>query len=148
MIPPKSNKPRLLVVDDDEDIRSQMKWALAEDYEVVLAQDRSSAIETFKQNRPLITLLDLGLPPRPNQPDEGLATLPELLAIDPLAKVIIVTGQAEKQNALQAIGQGAYDLLCKPVEMSELKIILKRAFHVAQLEREYRQMQQRLGDTD
>ena len=70
-------KPRLplLLVDDDEDIRSQMKWALAEDYEVLLAQDRAGAIEAFQQHHPLVTLLDLGLPPRPNEPDEGLATL-------------------------------------------------------------------------
>src|SRR5437763_11897605 len=121
-------KPKLLLVDDDEDIRSQMKWALAADYDVVLAQDGPSAIETFKQNRPLVALLDLGLPPRPNGPEEGLAALSELLALDPLAKIIIVTGQGEKQNALRAIGQGAYDLLSKPVEMEELKIILKRPF--------------------
>src|SRR5260221_182403 len=139
-------KPKLLLVDDDEDIRSQMKWALAEDYEVALAQDGPSALEAFKQHRPIITLLDLGLPPRPNDPEVGLATVSELLGVDRAAKIIIVTGQAERQNALRAIGQGAYDLLCKPVEMEELKILLKRAFHVAQLEREYRQMQHRLAE--
>src|SRR5436190_23882721 len=95
-----ATKPRLLLVDDDEDIRSQMKWALSEDYEVVLAQDRPSAIEAFKQNRPLVTLLDLGLPPRPNEPEEGLAALAELLEVDHLAKIIVVTGQGEKKNAL------------------------------------------------
>ncbi len=145
-MPPPNSKPKLLLVDDDEDIRSQMKWALAEDYEVVLAQDAPSALEAFKQHRPLITLLDLGLPPRPNDPEVGLAALAELLTVDHRAKIIIVTGQAEKKNALRAIGQGAYDLLCKPVEMDELKILLKRALHVAQLEREYREMQHRLGD--
>src|SRR5882724_6800923 len=140
-----ATKPRLLLVDDDEDIRSQMKWALAQDYEVVLAQDGPGAIEAFRQNRPLVTLLDLGLPPRPNDPEEGLAALAEIVALDHLAKIIVITGQAEKKNALRAIGQGAYDLLCKPVEMDELKVILKRAFHLAQLEREYGEMQQRLG---
>src|SRR5690242_9694727 len=107
-------KPKLLVVDDDEDIRTQMKWALAEGYDVALAQDRLTALDAFKQHRPLVALLDLGLPPRPNDPEEGLATLSELLALDSLAKIIVVTGQAEKQNALRAIGLGAYDLLCKP----------------------------------
>ena len=144
--PPNIAKPKLLLVDDDEDIRSQMKWALAQDYDVAVAQDGPGALEAAKQHRPLVTLLDLGLPPRPNDPEEGLAALSALLALDHLAKIIIITGQAEKQNALQAIGQGAYDLLCKPVDMEELKMILKRACHVAQLEREYRAMRLRLGD--
>lgn len=134
------------MVDDDEDIRSQMKWALAQDYDLFFAQDGVGAIESFRQNRPLVTLLDLGLPPRPNDPDVGLDTLTELLALDHQAKLIIVSGQGEKRNALRAVGQGAYDFLCKPIDMEELKVILKRAFHVAQLEREYRQMQYRLGD--
>jgi two-component system, NtrC family, response regulator len=139
-------KPKLLLVDDDEDIRSQMKWALAQDYEVILAQDRAGAIDAFKRSHPLVTLLDLGLPPRPTEADEGLATLSELLALDQPAKIIIVSGQGEKRNALRAIGQGAYDFLCKPIEIEELKIVLKRAFHVAGLERECRQMQSRLGE--
>jgi len=97
---------------------------------------------------PLVVLLDLGLPPSPGGPEEGLATLSELIACDRLVKVIIITGQAEKDNALRAIGLGAYDFVSKPVEMEELKILLKRSFHVVQLEREYQNMQQRLlGDT-
>src|SRR2546422_846264 len=139
-------KPRVLIVDDDEDIRSQMKWALAQDYDVVLAQDGRSGLEAFRQNRPVVTVLDLGLPPRPNDPEEGMAALAELLALNSTAKVIIASGQAEKQNALRAIGQGAYDFLSKPVEMAELKIILKRAVHVARLEEEVRQVRQRLGE--
>ena len=142
----KPTKPNLLIVDDDEDIRSQMKWALAEDYEVLLAEDGPSALELFKEKAPAVTVLDLGLPPRPNDPDEGLATLANLLGIDPSAKILIVSGQGEKKNALGAIGQGAYDFLTKPVEVDELKIILKRAFHLADLERELRRMQRRLRD--
>lgn len=138
------SKPRLLLVDDDQDICLQMKWALASEYEVALAGDRVSAVEAFQELRPPVTLLDLGLPPRPQEPDEGLATLAEILALDPQAKIIVITGQSERRNALQAVGQGAYDLLNKPVDVEELKIILKRAFYVAELEREYRQVQRRL----
>src|SRR3954454_10695070 len=142
-----SEKPNLLIVDDHEDIRSQMKWALAHDYEVLIAQDGPSAIEVFKRKLPLITLLDLGLPPHPASPVEGLATLSNLLAVEPSAKILIVSGQGEKKNALQAIGLGAYDFITKPVDIDELKIILKRAFHVGQLERENRQIKERLtGD--
>lgn len=137
-------KPKLLIVDDDEEIRVQMKWALAKDYEIALAGDRASAVETFNAARPPVVLLDLGLPPHPAAPDEGLQALSDLLAIDGNVKVVIVSGQGEKVNALRAIGAGAYDFLNKPVEMEELKFLLRRCYHVAGLEREHREMQQRL----
>jgi two-component system NtrC family response regulator len=139
---------RLLIVEDDEEIRTQMKWALGKDYELQLVENRASAVETFRSTRPAVVLLDLGLPPKPGSPEEGFAALSEILASDRLAKVIIVTGQSEKEIALQAVGVGAYDFLCKPIEMDELKLVLKRAFHVAGLEREYRAMRELLqGDS-
>jgi two-component system NtrC family response regulator len=141
-------KPKLLIVDDDEEIQTQMKWALAKEYDIQLAGDRSSAIEVFLSSRPQVVLLDLGLPPYPGTPQEGLAVLSELLVADSLVKVIIITGQGEKDNALRAVGAGAYDFLGKPVEMDELKLTLRRCFHVAQLEKEYRDMRQRTkGDS-
>ncbi|MBW8865555.1 MAG: response regulator, partial [Verrucomicrobia bacterium] len=133
--------PKLLIVDDDEEIRTQMKWALAKDYEVALAENRATAVESVRSLQPMVVLLDLGLPPNPNSPEEGLATLADLLGINPLVKVVIVSGQGEKANALRAIGSGAYDFLTKPVDMEELKFILKRSFHTAQLEKEYNEMQ-------
>jgi len=135
-------KPTLLIVDDDEAIRTQMKWALNQDYDVCFAEDRKSAVETFEANSPAGTLLDLGLPPHPNECDEGMAALSEILAIDSTAKVIIISGQNEKPNAIQAVGAGAYDFLCKPVEMEALKLLLRRCIHVVDLEKEYRQLQQ------
>jgi two-component system, NtrC family, response regulator len=136
------SKHRLLIVDDDEDIRVQMKWALGQDYEVAVAGDRHDANAVFASHRPIVTLLDLGLPPRPNDPDEGLATLADLLAADQLAKVIVVSGQGDKENALRAVGTGAYDFLCKPVDMDELRAVLQRCAYVGQLERDYRALQQ------
>ena len=136
--------PKLLIVDDDEEIRTQMKWALAKDYEILLAEDRASAVETYRSARPTVVLLDLGLPPQPGNPEEGLAALSELLALNRLAKIIIVTGQSEKQVALRAIGLGATDFLCKPVDTEELKVLLKRCFYIADLEREHQQMHQLL----
>jgi len=138
-------KPKLLIVDDDEEIRTQMKWALAGDYDIVLAEDRASAMETFQSAKPLVVLLDLGLPPHPGDPDEGLATLSDLLAVERLAKVVIITGQGEKAIALRAIGAGAYDFMVKPVDPEELKLLVKRGCHVAGLELEYRQMQQMMS---
>jgi two-component system NtrC family response regulator len=135
-------KPKVLIVDDDEAIRTQMKWALNQDYDVHFAEDRREALEAFKANSPVVTLLDLGLPPHPNQCDEGLAALSDLIAVDATAKVIVVSGQSEKENALQAVGAGAYDFLCKPVEMAELRLLLRRCIHVVELEQEYRELQQ------
>jgi len=135
-------KPRILIVDDDEAIRTQMKWALSEHYEVHFAEDRKAATEAFEANSPAATLLDLGLPPRPNESDEGLAVLSDILAIDNTAKVIIISGQSEKQNAIEAVGAGAYDFLCKPVEMEELRLLLRRCIHVVELENEYHKLQQ------
>jgi len=138
-------KPRLLIIDDDEDIRTQMKWALSPDYDVSFAGDRLAGLQAFRDQQPRVVLLDLGLPPRPADPEEGLAALSELLSHDNLAKVIIISGQGEKENALQAIGRGAYDFLCKPVEIAELRVIIRRALHVANVERDFREMQKRLG---
>ncbi|MGZ4962380.1 MAG: PEP-CTERM-box response regulator transcription factor [Limisphaerales bacterium] len=139
-----STKPKLLIVDDDEEIRSQMKWGLAQDYEVFLAGDRASALATFREQNPPVVLLDLGLPPSPGDTKEGFATLSEILAADSMTKVVIISGQGEKQNALEGVGSGAYDFLTKPVDLDELKVILKRAYHVAGLEREYRALKQQV----
>src|SRR6266700_4219242 len=135
-------KPGLLMVDDDEAIRTQMKWALSQDYDMCFAEDRRGALEAFEASAPAVTLLDLGLPPRPNECDEGLAALSSILAIDSTAKVIVISGQSEKRNALQAVGAGAYDFLCKPVDVEELKLLLRRCIYVVELEREYRELQQ------
>jgi two-component system, NtrC family, response regulator len=135
-------KSTLLIVDDDEDIRAQMKWALCGDYELLMAGDRAGALAAFTADHPAVTLLDLGLPPCPNSPEEGLAALSAILALDPLAKVIVVSGQGDKQNALRAVGAGAYDFLCKPVDMDELGLVLQRCVYLAELEQEYRATQQ------
>lgn len=137
-------KRKILIIDDDQEIGTQMKWALSSDYDLVLAEDREAAVSTFRKEKPVVSLLDLGLPPRPNDCEEGLATLSDLLAIDQRAKIIIISGQADKQNAIRAVGEGAYDFLCKPVDMDELKLILRRCIYVADLENEHREMQEKL----
>lgn len=139
------DKSKLLIVDDDEDLRTQMKWALAQDYEVFLAEDRRSALEAVRTKKVPVVTLDLGLPPWPASVEEGFATLAEILSIDPLIKVIIATGRGEKEHALRAIGDGAYDFLYKPVEIEELKVLLKRAFHLSALERENQELQSKVS---
>ena len=138
-------KPKLLIVDDDEEIRTQMKWALSKDYDVLLAGDRNGALEKFKLNRPPVVILDLGLPPCPNQSDEGMAILSDVLERERTAKVIIISGQGEKENALRAVGSGAYDFLSKPVNIDELTFLLRRCFYLTELEKEHRELQRSLG---
>lgn len=142
------NKPVLLIVEDDEEIRTQLKWALNGVYDVHLAQDRPSALDLFAQHPTAVVLLDLGLPPMPAGPEEGLNTLRALREIDAQVKVIILSGQSERRNALQAIDEGAYDFLVKPPEMDELKVVLKRAVQMAEMERELAGMRQQLQTPD
>jgi len=121
-------KSKLLIVEDDENLRTQMKWALAQDYEVFLAGDRLSALEVLKKERPTVAILELGLPPRPDEVEEGFLALADMREQDVLIKIIIVTGHDEREYALRAISQGAYDFFYKPVHTEELKIVLHRAF--------------------
>lgn len=141
-------KQKLLIIEDDEDLRTQMKWALAQDYEVVLAEDRPSAAAVMRKEKPAVVTLDLGLPPLPAGVEEGFAVLDEILNEHGQTKVIIVTGRGEKENALRAVEKGAYDFFYKPIQLDELKVVLHRAFYLSQLEGEQRALQRRLsGDT-
>ena len=141
-------KQKLLIVDDDEDLRTQMKWALTADYNVYLAEDRQSAIAIINKEQPAVVTLDLGLPPNPAGVEEGFAILDHILDNYSHTKVIIITGRGEKEHALRAVEKGAYDFFYKPIQLDELKVVLRRAFHVSQLEKEQREMRHRLsGDT-
>lgn len=137
--------PKLLIVDDDVDLRAQMRWALSDSYEVLLAGDRPEALDLFQKENPRVVILDLGLPPEANSTREGMTALNELLSLDPMIKVVVVTGQSDKENALQAIEQGAYDFLCKPVDTDDLLVILKRAVYLAQLERNFQKIQKQFA---
>src|SRR5512134_611274 len=101
--------PKLLLVDDDEELCRQMRWALAEDYHVFVAADRQNALDIFKRERPAVVTLDLGLPPDPHGVTEGFRTLHDILHEDAETKVIVITGREERRHACEAVGQGAYD---------------------------------------
>ena len=88
------DKPKILIVDDDDEVRTQMKWALTQQYDVLLAEDRPSALAALKQHRPAMVTLDLGLPPSPGDTREGFAALADMLQLDPSLKVIVITGAA------------------------------------------------------
>lgn len=132
---------KLLIVDDNPDICQQLKWGLAEDYSVLLAGDVNEGIGLFKKNHPAVVVLDLGLPPHQDTSVEGFRGLAELLELNPYVKVIMLTGNSERENALKAMQMGAYDFLPKPPVLSELKVIISRAFHLANIEEQNRSLQ-------
>ena len=103
----------ILVVDDDLGIQKQLKWRLT-DYNVVFADDHTSAIAQLRRFEPKVVTLDLGLPPDPANASEGLRILHDIIALAPRTKVIVVTGNNDKQHALKAIDFGAYDFYQKP----------------------------------
>ncbi len=130
----------LLLVEDDPGLQKQLKWSL-DQYEIIIAGNRSEAIAALRRHTPDVVTLDLGLPPDPTNATEGMATLKEILALAPYTKIIVVTGNDDHSNAIQAIALGAYDFYQKPVDPDELNLIISRAFHLAMLEREFRNLQ-------
>ncbi len=139
-------KPKLLIVDDDEGLRTQMKWAFVSEFEVLLAEDRTSALQTQREHQPVLVTLDLGLPPSPNSAKEGMAILAQMIEHDSSVKVVVITGQDEKEHALEAIAQGAYDFFSKPIRIEELGGVLKRALYLHGLESENRRLKDSLGE--
>ena len=137
----KQRKKHLLVVEDDVGLQSQMRWAF-EDFEVEITGDRESAITQIRRLQPGVVLLDLGLPPDPGGVTEGLATLKEILALAPLTKIIIVTGDDDRANAVKAISLGAYDFYQKPADPEILGMIVQRAYQVYELEIENNRLTQ------
>lgn len=135
---------KLLIIDDDKGIQKQLKWSLS-DYDVVLAGDRESAIAAVRRFEPKVVTLDLGLPPDEANASEGLAALQEILTIAPHTKVIVITGNDDRTNALKAISAGAYDFYQKPIESEVINVIISRAFSVAAIEEENRLMRSVAG---
>ena len=141
-------RPVLLLVDDDAAIHDQMKWALASDYDLLEASDRTGALSHIRQAKPPLVLLDLGLPPDVDGPSEGLAILRETLRLSSEAKVIVVTGNSDRANAVAAIENGAYDFIEKPVQLDVLKVVLQRAMYLFNLDRESRVIQGQVDENE
>ncbi len=138
-------KPKLLIVEDDEGLQAQLKWAY-EDFEVVIAGDRASAIAALRAEEPPVVTLDLGLPPDPDGTSEGFAVLDEIMALKPDTKVIVASGHGARESALTAIERGAYDFYQKPVDIEQLGLIVRRAFNLHRIEAENRALAERAGE--
>src|SRR5690349_21336969 len=127
-------KPILLIVDDDEAIRTQLKYALRDDFTLFFAEDRRSALAALAEQQPPVMSLDLGLPPAADGAEEGLRTLEEAAKAAPATKVVVVTGNGDRANAIRALKLGAFDYISKPVDVTELKVVLQRASYLQALE--------------
>src|SRR4030042_1413034 len=133
---------KLLIIEDNKDIVTQLKWVLSKDYRILTAVDRKTAMSLLRKEKPGAVTLDLGLPPNPDGTEEGFACLQDILREAPNVKVIVITGNNERESALKAVNMGAYDFYQKPIDMSDLKVILKRAFYLNQIEQENKKLQE------
>src|SRR5215212_2884699 len=138
-------KPTLLIVEDDEGLQRQLKWAY-DDYQVITASDRSAAIDLVRAAEPAVVTLDLGLPPDPDGVTEGFAALETILSLKPETKVIVASGHGARESALKAIASGAYDFYQKPVDIDQLGLIVRRAFQLHGIETENRKLEERVGE--
>ena len=138
------DKPSLLIVEDDAGLQKQLRWCF-DDVQVLQATDRAAALAQLRRHEPQVVLQDLGLPPDAEGVEEGFATLREILALAPQTKVIVMTGNADHDNAVRAIGQGAWDFYSKPVDTTVLKLLVSRAFHIAALEAQNRSLREAQG---
>ncbi|MCA9456207.1 MAG: response regulator, partial [Nitrospira sp.] len=131
-----SHRPSLLLVDDRQEILEQMKWGLQSSYMIYEADHRAAAVDILQREKISLVTLDLGLPPDAGGVTEGLSALEQLLSVNPLVKVVVITGNQDRANALKAIQLGAYDFMEKPVDLDVLKVVLQRAGYLAGLEKE------------
>jgi len=137
----KKDKEILLIVEDDPGLQKQMRWSF-DAFETLVAGDREGALVHLRRHEPAVVTLDLGLPPDPDGASEGLATLEQILMLAPDTKVIVVTGNQDRANAVKAVAMGAYDFYQKPFDPEVLGLVVARAFRLLALQRENRELQQ------
>ena len=135
--------PSLLLVEDSQEIREQMKWGLKDLYTIFEADSRENAVEILQREKMVLVTLDLGLPPDGNGASEGLKALEQVIGVNPLVKVVVITGNQDRANALKAVQLGAYDFMDKPVDLEVLKTVLQRAGYLAGLEKENKKLLER-----
>jgi two-component system NtrC family response regulator len=141
-----TERPRILIVEDDLGLQKQLKWCLDE-YEVLGATTRADAIAQLRRFEPAVVLQDLGLPPDPEGVTEGMQSLTEILSLAPFTKVIVITGKSERQNAVAAVSAGAYDFYQKPIDEVALKLVVERALRIHELEQENRRLTEAVANT-
>jgi two-component system NtrC family response regulator len=130
---------KLLVIEDDPGLQTQLRWCF-ENYEVLIAGDRETALAEMERHQPAVVTLDLGLPPVADGTSEGFRLLEEILLKVPHTKVIVVTGNNDREHATRSVALGAYDFFYKPIDADMLELIVNRAYQLYQLEEENRRL--------
>ena len=141
------NKKRLLIIEDEISVAKQLKWGLGKEYEITIASEVDEARQLLASGAFPVVTLDLGLPPYPDTPQQGFKLLEEISSFAPYTKVIVITGNAEEENAVQAIALGAADFCAKPIDLKILNIILSRTFRIHELEEANRRLQNQTSQT-
>jgi len=144
-LPDKQPLPKLLIVEDDEGLQAQLKWAY-EDFDVTIVGNRQDALAALRSDEPAVVTLDLGLPPDPDGTTEGFAVLDAIMALKPDTKVIVASGHEARESALHAIERGAYDFYRKPIDIEALGLIVRRAMNLYLIEQENRYLASRVGE--
>jgi two-component system NtrC family response regulator len=140
------SKKHLLIIEDDPGLQKQLRWSL-DDFDVLVASDREAALAMVRRHEPAVITMDLGLPPDPDGASEGFATLQQILSLTPDAKIIVLTGNQDRANAVKAIGLGAYDFHHKPFDPEMLGLVINRAFYLHALQKENRKILQNQADS-
>jgi len=140
-------KKKLLIIEDEKSVAKQLRWGLGKDYEITIVSDAKKARSFLVSGVFPVVTLDLGLPPHPDTPQVGLNLLEEIPVIAPYTRVIVITGNAEEDIAIQAIALGAADFCAKPIDLKILKIILSRTFKIQALEKAKRELQKDICQT-
>ncbi len=134
-------KKKLLIIEDDLGLQKQLRWNF-DGYEVLVAGDRESALAHVRRHEPAVVTMDLGLPPDPDGASEGFAILQQILSLAPDTKIIVLSGNQDRENAVKAIGLGAYDFHQKPCDPEMLGLVVERAYYLQALQQDNRRMLQ------
>ena len=134
-----SVKPKILIIDQEENFVNQIRWALEFDYEILTTSEEEEARQIFAKKGPAVVTLELSL--NKENPDDvtGLRLLEQFLNQAPSTRVIVITGNKEESSALEAVRLGAFDYYCKPVCLDEIKVMVHRAFHMQHLQQRLKQ---------
>jgi two-component system NtrC family response regulator len=141
-----SSVQTILLVEDDVGLQKQMQWSLS-DYKMLAADDAASALTIFRRETPRLVIVDLGLPPLPDEATEGLKLIEAILVLEPATKIIVASGNQDRQNAVRAIGLGAYDFFAKPIDPDLLLLMINRAFQLIELEDANRKLHRPANDS-
>jgi two-component system NtrC family response regulator len=129
-------RPHVLIVEHDEAARLELARALGDEWSVLTAENTDTALSLVREHNPTIILLEIGFPPHPDNPEEGLRFVRGIRKLGSHGKVIVLTGSAHRQHAVRAVSYGAFDVFTKPVDLDLLRLVMRRACWIAELEQE------------